>query len=94
MHQPLDGLPPVPTSLTCSYVNRTGSLQIVRITNIDGWYFERVVFPGQTIIFCAAQEAVLEVYTGSHATCLLADSIPCAQLEVREISQVMPVGVD
>ncbi|MBC7880170.1 MAG: DUF1830 domain-containing protein [Anaerolineae bacterium] len=92
MHQSIDGLPPIATSLTCSYANRTGSLQIVRITNIEGWYFERVVFPGQTILFCTAQDAVLEVYTGSHATCLLADTIPCTQLEVQEFSSPLPVA--
>ena len=86
MNQSIDGLPPAVTSLTCSYANRTSSLQIVRITNVPGWYFERVIFPGQTILFCAAAEALLEVYTGSHATCLLADTIPCTQLEVKEVS--------
>lgn len=94
MHQSIDGLPPAASTLTCSYSNRTGSLQIVRITNIEGWYFERVVFPGQTIIFCAAMEALLEVYTGNHATCLLSDSIPCGQLEMCEPVQVMPVGAE
>jgi hypothetical protein len=91
MHQSIDGLPPATISLTCSYANRTGTLQIVRITNVEGWYFERVVFPGQTILFCTAQDAVLEIYTGSHATCLLADTISCTQLEVQEFSSPLPV---
>jgi hypothetical protein len=94
MHQSIDGLPSAAHSLTCSYANRTGSLQIVRITNVEGWYFERVVFPGQTIIFCAIADALLEVYTGSHATCLLSDSIPCVHLEVREFGRAVPVGAE
>ncbi|WP_245595912.1 DUF1830 domain-containing protein [Gloeobacter kilaueensis] len=69
-------------------------MQIVRITNVAGWYFERVVFPAQTILFCTPPEAVLEVYTGSHATCLLADSVPCSQLEIREVVSSLPVAAE
>ncbi|MBW4699188.1 MAG: DUF1830 domain-containing protein [Aphanocapsa lilacina HA4352-LM1] len=94
MQQSLDGLPLAGTHLTCSYANRTGGLQIVRVTNVPGWYFERVVFPAQTILFCALPEAQLEVYTGSHATCLLADTIPCTQLEIREMVSSIAVAAD
>jgi len=30
-------------AILCSYVNATGILQIVRVTNISNWYFERVI---------------------------------------------------
>lgn len=85
MSQSIDGLPPAHTgNLTCVYTSRMSALQIVRISNIEEWYFERVIFPGQTIMFSAPAEAVLEIYSGSYATCLLADCIPCTQLQMRE----------
>ena len=33
--------------ILCSYKNKTSTVQIIRITNISHWYFERVVFPGE-----------------------------------------------
>ena len=30
--------------MLCCYVNNTGKVQVTRITNIPGWYFERVGF--------------------------------------------------
>lgn len=50
--------------ILCSYVNATNVLQIVRITNIPNWHFERVVFPGQRLLFEALPEAQLEIHTG------------------------------
>lgn len=53
--------------ILCGYVNTTNLVQIIRIANIPGWYFERVIFPGQRLFFEAQPEAELEVYT-SHNT--------------------------
>ncbi|ELS02223.1 protein of unknown function (DUF1830) [Xenococcus sp. PCC 7305] len=47
----------------CCYVNRTDQIQIVRISNIDEWYFEKVIFPQQRLLFDALPEAELEVYS-------------------------------
>lgn len=44
--------------------NATHQIQVVRIGNIPNWYFERVMFPGQRLMFEAAAEAVLEIHTG------------------------------
>ncbi len=50
-------------SILCGYYNQTPRLQIIRITNIPNWYFERVVFPGEELIWEALPEAVLEIYS-------------------------------
>jgi hypothetical protein len=64
----------------CCYVNNTSQIQIARITNIHNWYFERVVFPGQRLIFEAPIHAHLEIHTGMMASSILSDKIPCQQL--------------
>ncbi|MGC9505319.1 DUF1830 domain-containing protein [Baaleninema sp.] len=69
--------------ILCYYVNRSSKVQIVRISNVPNWYFERVVFPGQRLIFEAYAKAQLEVYTSTVASAVLADSIACERLEVR-----------
>ena len=63
------------------YVNATSNLQMVRIENVPGWYFERVVFPGQRLIIEAKPDAVLDIYTGTMATGVLEARIDCATLE-------------
>jgi hypothetical protein len=68
----------------CCYVNATSRIQIVRITNIPNWYFERVVFPGQRLVFEAVTEALLEVHCGMMASAILSDTIPCDSLRVLE----------
>ncbi|MCF2971142.1 DUF1830 domain-containing protein [Synechococcus sp. Nb3U1] len=78
--------------LTCSYINATSSIQVARITNIENWYFERVVFPGQRLMFEAVPEAKLEIHTGMMASSILADTIPCEKLRVRETESVTVVA--
>ena len=78
-------LDPIPAeregrSLLCSYINATSEIQVARITNIDNWYFERVVFPGQRLLFEAVSDAMLEIHTGMMATAILTDTISCEQL--------------
>ncbi|NJP11188.1 MAG: DUF1830 domain-containing protein [Leptolyngbyaceae cyanobacterium RU_5_1] len=67
----------------CCYVNRTSKMQIARISNISNWYFERVVFPGQKLLFESPLNAQLEIHTGTIASAILADRIPCDQLQIR-----------
>ncbi|NEQ42638.1 MAG: DUF1830 domain-containing protein [Leptolyngbya sp. SIOISBB] len=69
-------------SVLCCYVNATSKMQIVRITNICDWYFERVVFPGQRLMFEALPQAQLEIHTGMMASAILSDTIPCDRLVV------------
>ncbi|TVQ07771.1 MAG: DUF1830 domain-containing protein [Leptolyngbya sp. DLM2.Bin27] len=84
MAQILDPLPSDGQSqILCCYVNVTSKIQIARITNVADWYFERVVFPGQRLLFETVPKAILEIHTGMMASSILSDSIPCGQLEVE-----------
>lgn len=79
---------PVPSDasdrIVCCYVNATSKMQIARITNIPNWYFERVVFPGQRLVFEAMPDAQLEIHCGMMASAILSDTIPCTQLTIQE----------
>lgn len=87
MAQILDPLPSDNQNpILCCYVNATSQIQIARITNISNWYFERVVFPGQRLVFEAVPDAQLEIHTGMMATAILSDTIPCVRLRVDENS--------
>ena len=81
-------LDPIPTGqrnvLLCCYVNATNQIQVARITNIENWYFERVVFPGQRLVFEALPKAQLEIHTGMMASAILSDTIPCERLCIRD----------
>ncbi|WP_373538549.1 DUF1830 domain-containing protein [Chamaesiphon sp.] len=66
--------------ICCCYVNSTSQMQIARITNVQNWYFERVVFPGQRLIFETPSYGFLEIHTGMMASSILSDKIPCQQL--------------
>lgn len=77
----------------CYYVNRTSKVQVVRISNIANWYFERVVFPGQRLIFEAYPSGQLEVYNGAMASAVLADSIACDRLQLNTTEERMPSQV-
>jgi Domain of unknown function (DUF1830) len=88
MSQTLDFLPKDPHSnLLCCYVNATSQIQIARITNIPNWYFERVVFPGQRLVFEAPKNAVLEIHSGMMASSILSDTIPCTKLRLESTPQ-------
>jgi hypothetical protein len=85
MAQILDPLPPERSGkLFCCYVNATSKIQVARISNIPNWYFERVVFPGQRLVFEAPREAHLEIHTGMMASAILSDTIPCDRLAISE----------
>ncbi len=87
MAQILDSLPPEHAShLVCCYVNATSKIQIARISNIPNWYYERVVFPGQRLVFQAPPHSLLEIHTGMMASAILSDHIPCERLCLLEES--------
>jgi hypothetical protein len=69
--------------LICYYKNTTSQIQTVRISNIPNWYFERVVFPGERLLFEASPEAELEIHTGTLVGKTLADKILCCDLQVQ-----------
>ncbi|PZO11290.1 MAG: hypothetical protein DCF25_19625 [Leptolyngbya foveolarum] len=72
------------TRISCEYANLTESIQVIRISNIDGWHFERTVFAGQRLFFETVPEAVLEVSTGEMITAIVCDRIPCLRLRAAE----------
>ncbi len=84
MTQILDPLPSDSGSIFCCYVNSTSQIQVARITNIATWYFERVVFPGQRLLFEAPVDSQLEIHTGTLASAILSDRLACQELQVRE----------
>lgn len=87
MLQILDPLPiAYAEPILCSYINATSGLQVVRITNVMSWYFERVAFPGQQLLFKAPRHAVLEIHTGSIASSILSDQILCSALDTTPTS--------
>ena len=89
MTQILDPVPSErPNHILCCYVNATSKIQIARITNISNWYFERVVFPGQRLIFEALPEALWEIHTGMMASAILSDTIRCDRLMIGSPNDV------
>ncbi|MDJ0534966.1 MAG: DUF1830 domain-containing protein [Xenococcaceae cyanobacterium MO_207.B15] len=88
MSQLIDSLPNEQnTRLLCCYVNATDRIQVARITNIPNWYFERVVFPGQRLVFEAIPQALLEIHCGMMASAILSDRIPCERLCIEEAKE-------
>lgn len=69
----------------CCYVNATSTIQIARITNIPNWYFERVVFPSQRLLFEAPLEAQLEIHTSVTPSESLLEKILCKHLRVNAV---------
>jgi Domain of unknown function (DUF1830) len=84
MSQLLDPLPEDSAHpILCCYVNATSKIQIARITDVPNWYFERVVFPGQRLVFEALPQAHLEIHCGVMASAILADTLPCDRLRIE-----------
>lgn len=85
MAQILDPLPSDSSKqILCCYVNATSKIQVARITNVPDWYFERVVFPGQRLMFETVSKALLEIHTGMMASAILSDTVPCERLAIEQ----------
>ncbi len=69
----------------CFYINATDRLQKIRLTDISkAARFEKIVFPGQRILFEASLEFSLEVYTIAAGREVLLEILPCHALRVVE----------
>ena len=77
--------------ILCSYKNKTPTVQIIRITNIPNWYFERVIFPWEMLLFEALPEAVLEIYISEEARLIWSDHFLCDWLKVNHSAYVIPI---
>lgn len=71
------------SQILCCYINNSHQIQIIRIKNIPNFYFERVVFPSQRLMFYAEPEAKIEIHTSKVVTSILADVIPCDKLRIN-----------
>lgn len=88
MTQILDSLPADSNNrILCCYINNAHRIKIARISNISDWYFERVVFPEEKLLFEALPEAQLEIYVTNFSTVALVEITTCARLAVKN-SQV------
>lgn len=70
----------VSQKILCGYTNATSRIQILKISNIENWFFERAVMPQGSILFEAFQDAKLEVHTSEMMSSILSDIIPCSEL--------------
>jgi hypothetical protein len=69
-----------PELALCCYVNATAHVEVIRITNIPYWNLERVVFPGQRLLFKAPTLAKLEIHTGMSISSIISETIDCQDL--------------
>lgn len=75
--------------ILCFYANTTSKLQIARIANIPGCRLERVVFPGQRLLFEALPNAELEIYSSTLGGMVLLASVLCDRIQVNEENGVL-----
>lgn len=68
--------------ILCCYVNKTDKLQVGRIVNIPNWHFERVILPGQRLLFEAQVAGLLEVHMITNSSTSLLSTIPCPNLQI------------
>jgi hypothetical protein len=69
--------------ILCFYTNPTSQFQIIRISNIPDYFFERAVIPTGEILFQTFIEAQIEVHTGMIVNAILSDVISAEQLVDR-----------
>lgn len=78
--------------ILCCYFNNTGKVQVARISNIENWYFERVVFPGDRLLFEAPSAAELEIHCALNGS-ISCDRMACESLQVYQESEEIKAGV-
>jgi len=71
-----------PQLFLCCYINATAHVEVVRITNISHWSLERVVFPGQRLLFKAPILAKLEIHTGMSISSIISETVDCRDLQL------------
>lgn len=66
--------------ILCCYSNTSDRIQAIQIESHPELHFERVVFPGERLLFEAVPEANLAIYLSETVSTL----IPCYQLRVTQ----------
>ncbi|MBW4494751.1 MAG: DUF1830 domain-containing protein [Oscillatoria princeps RMCB-10] len=72
------------SAILCCYINGTAHLQIVRLPKLTNGFYDRVIFPGERLLFEAIPEAQLEIHTAKPANIIMSQKILCARLQVCE----------
>lgn len=72
------------TKILCFYTNETRFIQIIRMGDMPEPSLERVVFPGQRLLFEALPEAFIEIYTANLTAKVITKKIHCAAIQVDE----------
>jgi hypothetical protein len=78
----------------CCYSNTTAHIQIIKIANIQDFFFERVVFPGQRLLFEALPTAQLEIFTGDVMQAIVTDRILCQNLCIPQPESTVFSGLE
>ncbi len=81
--------PELNNRILCYYKNLTKQMQMIRITNIPNWNFEKVVFPQQRLMFEAYPEANLKVYREVMGILICSEQIQCNLLCVKEKANLL-----
>lgn len=70
--------------ILCCYANTSPRVQIIRIADVPDFYLERVIFPGERLLFKVPSNASLEVHTGRFIGAIASDTIACETLKVKQ----------
>ncbi len=74
--------------MLCCYQNHSPKIQIIRSAESDRqglpWHLERVIFPGQRLMFEAPQQSKICIYSSDPAGMLVDDTVPCDRIQVRD----------
>jgi hypothetical protein len=73
------------TLLLCYYINASRSIQQIRYVSDES--LDRIVFPGEKIMFESLPESLLEIYTYTTTGLQLFQTIACSQLQVKARSR-------
>jgi len=66
------------------YWNTTSQIQVIKVEQKMPQRIEKVVFPGERILFYSTAEAFLDIHTPTSTHLSLLKRIPCSQLKVLE----------
>ncbi|HEY9881825.1 MAG TPA: DUF1830 domain-containing protein [Leptolyngbyaceae cyanobacterium] len=71
-------------NILCCYQNTTNQIQVIRVPSSLPQVFEKVVFPGERLLFEAFSHAELQIYGSSADNATEVACILCSQLQVCE----------
>ena len=73
------------------YRNSTNQLQIIRVGQTNQQTLEKIIFPGELLMFHASPNSQLEIQSRTTNGLTVVECFPCAQLQVFEKSIVYPI---